>query len=166
MKRRDTVFGRREFLLASGTLALAGTFGNTSAHGKAFHIGSATAEFYEIANDGSVTDLAVAARQCVITAEACVDYFTNDLGLVAQDLERCVELDYAVIAVCGAVASLASVASSYLAGIAVTAMEICGACEKECNARKDNQLCVDCAKACRSYIDECDRATITVQYYL
>ena len=91
----------------------------------------------------------------MISAEACIDHFINDLGLGAQDSDQCVELRKAVIAVCGAVASLASVESSYLASIAVKAMEICKAYENECNARKDHQPCVDCAKACRSFIDEC-----------
>ena len=136
MERRDAVFGRREFLLASGTLALVGTLGNTSAQGKALPEGAATVAFFETANDESVTDLAAAARRCVITAKACIDYFTTDLGLGAQDSDQIVNLGEAVIAVCGAVVSLASVESSYLASIAVTAMEICKACENDCKLCK------------------------------
>lgn len=166
MNRRDTVFGRREFLLASGTLAMVGTLGNTTAQGNALPRGDETVTYFQISNDESVTYLAAAARRCVITAEVCIDHFTNELGLGAQDSHECLRLDKAVIAICGAVASLASIESSYVASITATAIEICQACEKECNLRKDHQPCVDCAKACRSFIDECHRATATVVYHL
>ena len=166
MTRRDTVFGRREFLLASGTLAMVGTLGSTSTQGKALPGDAAPVTFVESFNAEAVTHLAAAARRCVMTAEACIDHFTNDLGLGAQDSHQCVALDKAVIAICGAVASLASIESSYMARIALTAMEICEACEKQCNARKDHQSCVDCAKACRSFIDACHRATVIAEYHL
>ena len=166
INRRDTEFGRREFLLGSGILAMVGTLGNRSAQGKALPGDAASVTFVESFNAETVSHLADAARRCVITAQACIDHFANDLGLDASDSHQCAGLDKAVIAICGAVASLASIESSYVASIAVTAMEICEACEQQCNARKDHQSCVDCAKACRSFIDKCHRATVTADYHL
>ncbi len=136
--RRTEVMGRqlatlrwREFLLASETLALVGTVGNT----KAFSAGSRT--FTKCTSSGKTcvnhsvrsngepfSELAIAARRSVTTARACIEYFNSGLAMPNHDLQEGLNLAEAVVAGCEAVALLASSQSPYLANFSPSAVRL------------------------------------------
>ncbi len=177
MERQLAVLGRREFLLASGTLALVGTIGNTKAQSEAFSEGTTrftrctksgeTCVKYSIrSNHEPFSDLTVAARRSVAAAKACIKYFNNGMAMSDQDLQEGLELAEAVVAGCGAVTLLSISQSPYLVNFASPAVEICIACQNYCNKLKDHKTCVDCAKACQEFIGAWYQVTEIIEYDL
>jgi hypothetical protein len=95
MDRQLATLRWREFLLASETLALVGTVGNT----KAFSAGSRTftkctssgknCVNYSVRSNGEpFSELAIAARRSVTTARACIEYFNSGLAMPNHDLQE------------------------------------------------------------------------------
>lgn len=185
---QNTVLGRREFVLAFGTLALVGTIGNQSAQGQALPEGTSTdiqllptgkpyVRHLEVPDAESFTALAAAAQQCVTTANGCVDYFVGKLGLGRRDsgeclideclAEECLTLAQEVAATCSAVTWLASKESMHLARFGGPTAEVCNACATICfQLKKDHEPCGPCEAACKGFVREWSRAAVTIDYYL
>ena len=177
MEKQLAVLGRRKFLLASGTLALVGTIGNTRVHAETFSEGatrftkctslSNTCFKYSVrSNNEPFSDLAVAARRSVAAAKACIRHLNSGLAMSDHDLQDGLELAGAVVAGCGAVALLATSQSRYLTEFAPSTVELCKACQNYCNKLKDHQTCVDCAKACLDFIGTWYQVTEVIEYDL
>lgn len=188
MNMQKAALGRREFLLASGTLALVGTIGNQSAQGKALPEGTSIlvklsptgnpcVRHLEGPDAQSFTALAAAAQQCVTTANACVEYFIGNLGLGRMDsgecltdgclAEECLTLAQEVAATCRSVTWLAAKESGHLAKFGGPTADICEACAEICSKLKeDHEPCVHCEAACKRFVRDWYRATETIDYYL
>ena len=187
MNTQTVALRRRKFICASGTLILVGAIGNQRAHSTALAEGTSTpikppatgnpcVRHLEGPNAQSYAVLTAAAQRCVTTANGCVDYFVDNLGLGGVDsgdclaaeclAEECLTLAQEVVATCTAMTWLASRASGRLAEFGPPTVVVCGACAALCaKLKKDHAPCVHCEAACRDFIRDWSRATESVDYY-
>jgi Cys-rich four helix bundle protein (predicted Tat secretion target) len=100
--------------------------------------------------------LAHTAAECVLAGQACIAHCLILLGNGDTSVGECAKSVNQMLAVCGALQSLASQQSKYTAGIARVAYDLCLACEKECRKHEDKHAeCKNCANACAACAKDC-----------
>lgn len=144
MKRREAIAGSGAFLMAAvSTTALAQT--KDAAHDHAHMHGGPNAA------------LIAAASDCVVKGQACVAHCLVLLADGDKAMAACAQSVQQVLAVCGALQSLAAQESALLPAMAKVALDACQACEKECRKHQKHapckacmESCIECAKQCKA----------------
>jgi Cys-rich four helix bundle protein (predicted Tat secretion target) len=144
-----TILTRRTFLLStSGGLlaalapALAHAEENAAKH----------------AAHGQYHDLADAALNCVGWGERCQKHIMGLFASGDTSLVQCSARIQDMIAVCGAVASLAAAESEYLKPLAKVCIDVCESCEKECRKHEQRHaICKETADACARLLVACKK---------
>lgn len=141
--------GRRQFLINSSLLAVAG----------APAMASAAADSSEhLHHGGEHAALIRESLHCIETGNACAAHCIDDMrGGNTELLECLVQVQELVIA-CEALAKLAANDSEHLKTYAAATIEVCETCEAECRKFEDKHVqCKDCADACVACMKECER---------
>jgi Cys-rich four helix bundle protein (predicted Tat secretion target) len=96
------------------------------------------------------------ALDCVKTGDACLAHCFDSFAMGDTSLAVCAKKVDELIAVCAALAKLASNNSAQLVAYAKAAAQVCQACEKECRKHADKHAtCKACADACVACAEEC-----------
>lgn len=101
--------------------------------------------------------LVAAASDCVSRGEICLDFCLASLASGDTDLAGCAKRVNELLAVCGALRSVAAQNADSLPAIARIAHDVCQRCEEECRKHeKMHSQCRDCAEACAACARECE----------
>ena len=151
MSERFTNLPRREFLLATGAVALGVAQAAQAAEKEHMHH-----------DTGKFADLAHEAQHCVMTGNACMSHCIADLRSGSLELTDCLLRVEELIAVCRAMASIAALGSEHVRAMAAVTKEVCITCEAECRKFADkHDECGACADACLACIEECEEVLKT-----
>jgi Cys-rich four helix bundle protein (predicted Tat secretion target) len=102
--------------------------------------------------------IAATALDCVKTGDACIAHCFDSFIAGDTSLAVCAKKVDELIAVCTALAKLASNNSPNLASYAKAAIAICKDCEKECRKHADKHAtCKACADSCAACAEECGK---------
>jgi Cys-rich four helix bundle protein (predicted Tat secretion target) len=144
---------RREFLLATGAVALGATQAVHAAGKGHQHRG------------GAYSDLAQEAHHCVRMGEACLSHCIVDLQSGSLELVECILRVEELIAVCGAMATVAALDSEHVLAMVAVTKDVCITCEEECRKFADkHETCGDCADACLDCSKDGDRPLGSVPF--
>jgi Cys-rich four helix bundle protein (predicted Tat secretion target) len=100
--------------------------------------------------------LAGSASDCVNKGEVCLSHCVEMLSTGDKSMAGCARSVNELLAVCGALLSLAAQGAPSLSKLASVALDVCKRCEAEC--RKHGHIpCKDCAAACASCATECKK---------
>ncbi|MFO1321609.1 MAG: Csp1 family four helix bundle copper storage protein [Burkholderiales bacterium] len=100
--------------------------------------------------------LVTAAAACVARGEICLDHCLSSLASGDTSLKGCAQSVNEMLAVCGALRSVAAQNARSLGAIARIAHDVCLRCEEECRKHeKKHTQCRDCAEACAACAKEC-----------
>jgi len=94
------------------------------------------------------------ASNCVSTGEVCLDHCIEMLASGDKSMAACARSVTELIAVCGALLSLAAQGAPSLPKLASVALDVCKRCETECR-KHPHKPCTDCAAACAACAAEC-----------
>ncbi len=98
------------------------------------------------------------ASGCVSKGEVCLDHCHELLAQGDKTLGACAKSVSQLVAVCGALRSLAAQDAPALPKLARVAADVCKDCEAECRKHeKTHQVCKDCAEACAACATECKK---------
>ncbi len=137
---------RRDFLLASGGLALAASGSVAAAEEGHEHHG------------GKFAALAKEAQHCITTGNACISHCIMDMRAGSLDLTECLASVMELVSICTAMAKFAALESDHVPAVAAVTKAVCITCEEECRKFADKHtVCADCADACLACIEECDK---------
>ena len=100
-------------------------------------------------SDNAYQGLISATADCGAKGQACVSHCLDLLGQGEKEMAACAKSVSQMLALCGALESLAIQQSGYVPGLIKTALDSFQACEKECRKHeKKHTQCKDCADAC------------------
>ena len=106
----------------------------------------------------AVTSLFDAANNCVKTGLVCSDHCLQVFAAGDAGLAACARAVDQMLSLCGTLAKLASLRSSYLPAMAKVALIGCQDCETECRKHADKHPpCKACAEACAACATECKK---------
>jgi len=139
---------RREILM--GAAAVAATLATESAFAGSGH---------EHHNMGSANDEIIkTALDCVETGLACNDHCITLLKEGDTSIVNCMDILSETLAMCNALAQMASYNSSHLPAVAKVCIDVCKDCEKECRKHeKKHAACKACADSCKACIKACKK---------
>ncbi|OAN53149.1 hypothetical protein A6A04_14425 [Paramagnetospirillum marisnigri] len=140
---------RREILSAAGAMA-AGLVATQAL----------AADHVHHAHGPSTINAKIAATglDCVKTGDACLAHCFDTFIGGDTTLAVCAKKVDELIAVCTALAKLASNNSPHLAAYAKAAVAVCKDCEKECRKHADKHAtCKACADSCAACAEECGK---------
>jgi Cys-rich four helix bundle protein (predicted Tat secretion target) len=139
MNRRDLMTGTAVLAMAGGALA-------KDEHDHAHHGHDATVQ----------QDLIAATADCVTKGQLCISHCLTLLGQGDKEMAACAKSVNQMLALCGALQSLATQQSAFVPAVAKTTLAVCEACEKECRKHeKKHAECKACADACAQCIRQC-----------
>lgn len=100
------------------------------------------------------------ATHCGMAGEICLDHCHDLLGEGDKGMAECAKSVNQLLAVCGALRSVAAQNGTALKAMAKVALDVCRECEDECRKHEDKHkqckdcadACADCAKACKAII--------------
>jgi Cys-rich four helix bundle protein (predicted Tat secretion target) len=137
---------RRDILTAMGVAAAAGSF-------------EAAAQPGEM-HPPKYKALEESTAKCVATGEDCLRHCLGMLSMKDTSMAACTNSIVQLVAVCRALATLASVNSPFTAAFAKDVANVCTACEKECRKFQDKfAVCKACADACKACAADCQKVT-------
>ena len=133
---------RREILRGAGFLAA----------------GAAAVERGRSQNSPGVVNkpLVVSASDCVSKGEVCLTHCVEMLSTGDKSMAGCARSVNELLAVCGALLSLAAQGAPSLSKLAGVALDVCKRCEAECR-KHAHTPCKDCAAACAACATECKK---------
>lgn len=148
MQRQADGLNRRDVLLAAtaGVIATAALSGTAQASGEHAH---------EATPNQDVID---SSLHCLKTGQACVAHSLESFKAGDTSLAGCAASVQQMLAMCGALANMASLGSTHLKSLAEVCAAVCMDCEKECRKHADTHAackacadsCVDCIKKCQA----------------
>ena len=139
---------RREALLSGAAIAAAAVVGRVQAAEMAHHHHAA------MANAGLTT----AAVDCIQKGQVCLSHCLQLLGQGDKEMAACAKSVNQMLALCGALQSLANQESAYLPQLAKIAMDACNQCEDECKKHADkHEACKACGESCNACAKECKK---------
>jgi len=98
------------------------------------------------------------AMDCVKTGQACMEHCVQLFQQNDTTLAKCADLGLELLAMCNALAQMASYQSKYLAEVAKACINVCQDCEDECRQHEDKHIeCKECANSCAACIKECKK---------
>jgi Cys-rich four helix bundle protein (predicted Tat secretion target) len=108
---------------------------------------------------GTNQSLVATTTDCLVKGQICVDHCLDLLGQGEKDMAACAKSVSQMLALCGALQSLAIQQSSYVPALSKIVFDVCQACEKECRKHeKKHSQCKDCADACAACAKDCKAA--------
>ncbi|HQY08136.1 MAG: four-helix bundle copper-binding protein [Leptothrix sp. (in: Bacteria)] len=100
--------------------------------------------------------LVKSAADCVVTGQACLAHCLVLLADGDKAMAACAQSVNQMLAMCGALQSLAGQTSKYTPALAKVVLDVCVDCEKECKKHADKHAeCKACAQACAECIKAC-----------
>ena len=139
---------RREALLSGAAIAAAAVVGRVQAAEMAHHHHAA------MANAGLTT----AAADCIQKGQVCLSHCLQLLGQGDKEMAACAKSVNQMLALCGALQSLANQESAYLPQLAKITMDACNQCEDECKKHADkHEACKACGESCNACAKECKK---------
>lgn len=139
---------RREALLSGAALAAATFVGYAKAAEMEHHHHAA------MVNAG----LVAAAADCIQKGQVCLSHCLQLLGQGDKEMAACAKSVNQMLALCGALQSLANQESAYLPQLAKIAMDACNQCEDECKKHADkHEACKACGESCNACAKECKK---------
>ena len=98
------------------------------------------------------------ANNCIKAGLVCGDHCLREFAAGDVSLAACARAVDEMLSLCGALAKLASLRSSYLLAMAKVALVGCQDCETECRKHAEKHPpCKACAEACAACAAECKR---------
>ena len=141
---------RRDILL--GATAVAATLATETAF-------SAT-EHKHVHHKNKHTEIIDAALDCLKTGQACNDHCIELIKMGDTTIAECMDVLTESLAMCNALAQMASYQSEHLPALAKVCISVCEDCEKECRKHEDKHAeCKACADSCNECIDACKKIT-------
>lgn len=105
---------------------------------------------------GPYQGVAAAAADCIGKAQACLAHCLVLLGEGDKSMAECAQTVNQVLALCGALQSLANQQSNLTRALARVALDACQACEKACRKHENHHAtCKACAESCERCAKEC-----------
>ena len=102
--------------------------------------------------------LVATASDCVVKGETCLAHCHKILAEGDKSLGPCAKSVSEMLALCGALRSLAAQNASSLPKLAAVALDACRRCETECRKHEmEHKECKDCAEACAACAAECQK---------
>lgn len=149
--REEKTVGRRQFVLGAGmAMAALGVAGNATASGHE-HAHQGHGSYTPPA--APVQALIEGAFDCQQTGQACIEHCVQLLKGGDTAMAECLDLAQEMLAICGAMAQLASYNSAHLRKVVAVCIDICTDCERECRKHeKTHATCRACADACAECI--------------
>jgi Cys-rich four helix bundle protein (predicted Tat secretion target) len=135
---------RRDFMTVLGSVALAAGVTEAAAQTAA-----------ESMHPAKFAALTKAANDCVATGEGCLRHCIGMLLMKDTSMGACADASYQTVALCRALSSLAAVNSAQVPALAKVAMQVCLACQKECEKFPEHLECKECAASCKTCAEEC-----------
>lgn len=135
---------RREILSVVGALTL--SKGATLANAQS---GEMHPPRYKALEDSSA--------KCVSTGEDCLRHCFGMFSMKDTSMGACANSVMQLVAACRALATLASLNSTFTPAFAKDVGAVCAACEKECRKFEKVSVCRACAEACKTCADECHK---------
>ncbi|WP_211472969.1 four-helix bundle copper-binding protein [Collimonas humicola] len=139
---------RRDVITKAGAIALAGL--------------SSAAMADDMAHDhhhmqgGLYQPLVDTTADCVAKGQACISHCFDLLGLGEKEMAACAKSVNQMLALCGALESLANQQSKHVAALAALTMDACQACETECRKHEmKHAVCKACADSCVNCVKQC-----------
>jgi len=134
---------RRQILSGVGFLAAAAT----------------TAEQARSQNPAGVANKAVVATasDCLSKGQLCLSHCHEMLATGDKSMGACAKTASEMVAVCGAMLSLAAQGAPSLSKAATVCLDVCRRCEAECRKHIQHSPCKDCATACAACQVECKK---------
>lgn len=97
-----------------------------------------------------------AALDCLKTGQACNDHCIELIKSGDTSIANCMDSLTESLAMCDALAQMASYQSSHLAAVTKVCISVCEDCEKECRKHEDDHAeCKACADSCKDCIKAC-----------
>lgn len=142
---------RRDILL--GAAAVAATATSNSAFSATDH------NNHNMHNHSSGNeDIINAALDCVKTGQACNEHCIELVKSGDTSIADCMDVLAESLAMCTALAQMASHKSSHLPELAKLCIAVCEDCEKECRKHeKKHAACKACADSCNDCIKACKK---------
>ncbi|MGD0868754.1 MAG: Csp1 family four helix bundle copper storage protein [Bryobacteraceae bacterium] len=100
--------------------------------------------------------LVSSASDCVGKGEVCLSHCLELLATGDKSMSACAKSTNEMLAVCGALLSIAAQGAPSLSKLAGIAFDICRRCETECR-KHAHAPCTDCAVACAACAAECKK---------
>jgi Cys-rich four helix bundle protein (predicted Tat secretion target) len=143
---------RREFVTAFGAAMAAASIAPAFAEEKAG--GEHAGHMMHMAKYKAVADT---SAKCVSTGNDCLRHCYDMLSMKDASMADCTRATADLIAACGALATLASLNSSFTPAFAKTVADVCMDCKKECDKFPQYIECKNCGAACQACADECKK---------
>ena len=139
---------RRELLASLGVVAAVTAVPNSAAQSPHQH-SHGTAAFQTLADK---------AGDCVSKGEVCLTHCYELLAQGDKSMASCAKSVREMLALCGALRSLASQEAPSVPKLAAVAMDACTRCEAECRKHEDMHApCKACAESCAACAAECKK---------
>lgn len=139
---------RRQVLAGLGAVASAAAIRTAAGQSQPHHVHGAAAH----------QTLAQAAGDCVSKGEVCLTHCYELLAQGDKSMASCAKTAREMLAICGALRSLASQEAPALPKLAGVALDVCNRCEAECRKHeKTHAQCKACGDACAACAAECKK---------
>ena len=139
---------KRELMTRTSAVVLAALTGNAMAQ-EAMHA-------HHHGATGPNAALLATTSDCLVKGQICVAHCLDLLGEGDKEMAGCAKAVSQMLALCGALQSLAAQQPSYVPTLAQTVMAACLACEKECRKHEtEHTQSKDCAAACAECAKQC-----------
>jgi Cys-rich four helix bundle protein (predicted Tat secretion target) len=138
---------RRELLTGLGLAAAVTAIPNAAAQAPHHHHGTAAYQ-----------TLADKASDCVSKGEVCLTHCYELLAEGDKSMASCAKSVREMLALCGALRSIASQEAPSLPKLAAVAQDACTRCEAECRKHEETHApCKACAESCAACAAECKK---------
>jgi len=101
--------------------------------------------------------LVATASDCVSKGQLCLSHCLDMLATGDKSMGACAKTAHEMLAVCGAMVSLAAQGAPSVAKFAAVCLDVCRCCEAECRKHAQHTPCKDCATACAACQVECKK---------
>jgi Cys-rich four helix bundle protein (predicted Tat secretion target) len=111
--------------------------------------------------DNPTLEVVDAAMNCVKKSQACIEHCMQLFQSGDTTLAKCADLVQETIAMCDALAQMASYHSKHLSAVAKVCISVSQDCEDECRKYAEKHVeCKECADSCAVCIKACEKVTV------
>lgn len=138
---------RREVLMGAGAVLVAAGAPNVFAESGHHH-----------GHHSKHGKLVETTLHCMRDGEACLDHCMSFFKQGDTSMADCAASVTEMLAMCNAMQKMASYDSKHTGQLARVCLDVCRACEKQCNKHaKKHEVCAACARSCKDCIRECKK---------
>jgi len=101
--------------------------------------------------------LVATASDCLGKGQICLSHCLDMLASGDKSMAACSKTANEMLAVCGAMLSLAAQGAPSIPKFAAVCLDVCRRCEAECRKHIQHTPCKDCAAACAACQVECKK---------